>query len=132
LERIPLFVRGGSVVPLGPPRDYVDGCACATTLHVYPDPATAETCSWLYEDDGESTAHRSGDYRLTRFTLAMHDGRLILRRQAEGPFDPGYSRWEIVIHGVEAPPVRGACFVHEPPGVLRASAGLFDELTLEW
>jgi len=39
LERIPLFVRGGTVLPVG-----------AGELRVYP----GEGRSWLYEDDGET------------------------------------------------------------------------------
>jgi alpha-glucosidase (family GH31 glycosyl hydrolase) len=49
LERIPLFVRAGSVVPLA-----------GGELRVFP----GEGVSWLYEDDGETTAARSCATRL--------------------------------------------------------------------
>jgi alpha-glucosidase len=62
LERVPLFVRAGTVLPLG-----------SGELRVYP----GEGRSWLYEDDGESVG---GPSRVTTFDVrgehveARHEG----------------------------------------------------------
>jgi alpha-glucosidase len=101
LERIPLYVRAGSVVPLGQvlqhtgewPPDFL-------RLHVYP--GTGE--SWLYEDDGHSLAHQSGEFQVTHFVCQDDKGCLSVRREIEGPFDPGYEQFAVTIHGLEAAP----------------------------
>jgi len=104
LDRIPVFVRAGSVVPMGPAMDYVgQRPMCPLTLHVYPNTGRADSMSHLYEDDGESLAYRDGAYRLTRFEVKETGDRLDLRREVEGDFR-GCERFTIVVHGVEAPP----------------------------
>jgi alpha-glucosidase len=103
LERMPLYVRAGSVLPLGPALQHTgQGPAGALQLHVYPGSGE----SWLYEDDGHSLAFRSGEFRLTRFVCQSTDRGLDLRREVQGPFDPGYRRFEIHLHGLEAAPRR--------------------------
>jgi len=133
LERIPVFVRAGSVVPMGPVgHNSASSSAGPPTLHVYP----GEGVSWLYEDDGESTSYRRGEYRLTRFTLSTSEGRLELRRDVEGTFTPGYDRFVIVVHGVDGPPkaVEGmpdAGVTYDPQGrTLRVRGGAFDTLSI--
>ena len=60
LKTMPLYVRAGAVIPLGPVRQYVtepvDG---PLTLRVYPG---ADGRFSLYEDDGESFRYEHGDY----------------------------------------------------------------------
>ena len=131
LERWPLFVRAGSVVPMGPPMDYVGQRPVETlTLHVYPGTGV----SWLYEDDGKSLAYRCGEYRLTRFTLAASERKLELMREAEGAFNPGYDRLQVVVHGVERPPeavggLPGAEVSYDSQNrALQVSGGMFDKL----
>ncbi len=135
LERVPLFVRAGSVVVMGPPLDWVGQRATESlTLHVYP----GDGVSWLYEDDGETLSYRQGEYRLTRFTLAASAGRLGLTREVEGPFDPGYARFQVIVHGVERPPeavegMPGAEVAYDAQGrTWQVSGGLFDEVEVRW
>jgi alpha-glucosidase (family GH31 glycosyl hydrolase) len=66
LDRLPLFVRGGAIVPLGPVVQH-DGERALddVTVLVYPDGASAFT---LYEDDGVSNEYRRGRSVRTTFT----------------------------------------------------------------
>jgi len=68
LERVPLFVRGGAIIPLGPVAQY-DGeqPLDEVTLLVYPE---GEASFKLYEDDGRSNAYRDGGWVETRFDCA--------------------------------------------------------------
>jgi alpha-glucosidase len=101
LERMPLYVRAGAVLPMGPVLQHTGQWPPgALGLHVYP--GTGE--SWLYEDDGHSMAYRSGQFQLTRFVLDSTRQGLRLRREVEGPFDPGYARFDITIHGLGSAP----------------------------
>jgi alpha-glucosidase len=65
LETVPLFVRGGAILPLGPEMNYV-GEKPADPLHfeIYPD-ARGEASALLYEDDGITEAYQQGGFRQT-------------------------------------------------------------------
>jgi alpha-glucosidase (family GH31 glycosyl hydrolase) len=77
LERLPLLVRAGALVPMGPivqhtrerPLDEV-------MLRVYPAGASRFE---LYEDDGHSNAYRRGHYALTAFECATSPGAVTVR-----------------------------------------------------
>jgi len=58
LATMPLFVRAGAVIPMGPVKQYVDEPSEAPlTLVVYPG---ASATSSMYEDDGKSFDYRQG------------------------------------------------------------------------
>jgi alpha-glucosidase len=104
LERMPLFVRPGSVLPMGPVMQHTGEWPPDTLqLHVYPGNGQ----SWLYEDDGHSRDYLAGQVQVTRFAVAqLPGGVLALHREVEGSYDPGYDRFEIRVHGLEAAPHR--------------------------
>ena len=71
-DRLPLFVRGGSIVPMWP-----EGTLSWQTrdlgqldLDVYPDADGAFT---LYEDDGVTRRHAEGEYAEQTFTVTSSD-----------------------------------------------------------
>ncbi|HEV2314049.1 MAG TPA: TIM-barrel domain-containing protein [Candidatus Acidoferrales bacterium] len=74
LETIPLYVRAGAVLPLGPVKQYtseqVDGPLSVT---VYPG---ADGSFLLYEDDGKSFNYRKGDWMGIK--MAWNDSRRVL------------------------------------------------------
>jgi alpha-glucosidase len=101
LERMPLYVRAGSVLPLAPVmQSTAEWPPDMLHLHVY----RGEGESWLYEDDGHSMAYRDGKFRLARFVCEEKRGVLTVWRHLEGSFEPGYPRFEVCIHGLKAPP----------------------------
>jgi alpha-glucosidase len=65
LERLPLLVRAGAIVPLGPVIQHTgERPIDEITLLIYPEGTTSFE---LYEDDGRSNAYREGHHALTRF-----------------------------------------------------------------
>jgi alpha-glucosidase (family GH31 glycosyl hydrolase) len=69
LERMPLFVRAGAILPLAPLAQHTDElCDDELALRVYPGAAPSEYV--LYEDDGHSTDYLRGACSRTRVTLA--------------------------------------------------------------
>jgi alpha-glucosidase len=152
LERLPLFVRAGFVVPMAPvvPTGPVSAAGAAMqyvgerpvdplTLHVYPGDGAGQ----LYEDDGHTWAFQNGDCRLTRFALTTTGAppsRLDLRRQAEGRYESECRGFEVVVHGVAGLPHTAAVDdrtieQYELDGsghAVRLSAGLFERLSVEW
>ncbi len=83
LEQIPIFVRGGSIIPFGPDLDYLaqphDG---SLSVLIYP---TESSTFELYEDDGETWAYEQGAYILTRISCTVQaDGlQIVLSHHGE-------------------------------------------------
>jgi alpha-glucosidase (family GH31 glycosyl hydrolase) len=77
LDRMPMFVRGGAIVPLGPVIQY-DGEALLddVTLLIYPE---GESAFELYEDDGASNAYRDGGWAITAIACRAEASRLTCR-----------------------------------------------------
>jgi alpha-glucosidase (family GH31 glycosyl hydrolase) len=69
LSTIPLYVRAGAIVPMGPVRQYaMEPSEEPITLRVYPGADGRSSC---YEDDGISFAHRKG--QCSRFDCTWQD-----------------------------------------------------------
>lgn len=81
LETMPLYVRAGAILALGPVKQYVDEPVDAPlSLIVYPG---ADGASTLYEDDGETFDYRKGEWM--RIEMAWRDTERRLRlRLANG------------------------------------------------
>jgi alpha-glucosidase/alpha-D-xyloside xylohydrolase len=77
LATLPLYVRAGAIVPLGPIKQYteekVDG---PLTLQVYPG---ANATFQLYEDDGNTFDYRKGEWMGINMTWNDSKRRLNLR-----------------------------------------------------
>jgi len=104
LERIPLFVRAGTVLPTWPVQQHTDPQAVEKLiLDVYPGDGN----TWLYEDDGHSLAYASGEYRVTSFECRFErENALTIARRIQGAYRPSYERWEWNIHGLTHRPKR--------------------------
>ncbi|HEY5656699.1 MAG TPA: TIM-barrel domain-containing protein [Myxococcota bacterium] len=103
LERIPLFVRAGSVLPLQSAVSHVGmRPAEPCILAVYPG---ADVSGVLVEDDGETTAYRGGISARTSLRLwSRAGGRLRLEiGRREGPFRLPERPLRVEIHGCPPP-----------------------------
>jgi alpha-glucosidase (family GH31 glycosyl hydrolase) len=77
LKTMPLYVRAGAVIPMGPVRQYVDEPSDEPmALVIYPGDDGAS--SW-YEDDGRTFNYRRGDSMRTMLTWRDADRMLSLR-----------------------------------------------------
>jgi alpha-glucosidase len=98
LETVPMFVRGGTIIPMGPPLNYVgEKPLDPITFNIYPD-NTGSASSKLYEDDGLSPAYKQGAFRRTAFS-AKRAGRgfVVTVGAAEGSYNPGPRKFSFVI-----------------------------------
>jgi|SRR5277367_2784646 len=74
LETMPLYVRAGSIVPLGPVKQYTaEKVDQPSSLSIYPG---ADSSFLLYEDDGSSFNYRKGEW--TGIQMAWNDARRTL------------------------------------------------------
>jgi alpha-D-xyloside xylohydrolase len=96
-ERLPLFLRAGSIVPLGPEVEWSDeNPQGPLTIHVFPGADGAFT---LYEDEGEDMGYLRGEFARIPFRWDDKTRRLTIGRR-EGNF-PGMAakrRIGIVVH----------------------------------
>jgi alpha-glucosidase (family GH31 glycosyl hydrolase) len=95
LGTIPLYVRAGAIVPLGPVKQYVaEKVDAPLSITIYPG---ADGSFLLYEDDGETFEYRKGAWMGAEMT--WDDGKRIFRmRLAEGSRMLPPQRREIEIH----------------------------------
>jgi alpha-glucosidase (family GH31 glycosyl hydrolase) len=101
LLTMPLYVRAGAVIPLGPVKQYTsEPTTTPTTLVVYPG---ADGSSSLYEDDGKSFNYRKGEWMriamrwqdpTRRLTLSLAPGSKML--------PPTTRRFEVRVAGSKA------------------------------
>ena len=76
LDRLPLFVRGGSMIPFGPLKQF-DNEVPDTEIMLLIHPATSGHGA-LYEDDGTSRAYANGAFVLTRFAMTWAEDVLTI------------------------------------------------------
>ncbi len=98
LESIPVYVRGGAILPLGPEMSHSGEKPCdPLTLELYPGDGEFT----LYEDDGHSLAYRQGAYSLRKLRLERSTGLLRLSIAArQGNWQPPASKLVLRLHGV--------------------------------
>jgi alpha-glucosidase len=89
LEIVPMFVRAGTVIPMGPEMNYVgEKPADPMTFMIYPD-ENGQASTALYEDDGVSPAYKQGAFRRTRVSVSRSgNGFQIEVGAPEGRYDP--------------------------------------------
>jgi alpha-D-xyloside xylohydrolase len=83
-ERLPLYVREGTILPIGPEINYTDEKPVdPLTLLVY----TGKSCEFaLYEDEGTNYNYEKGSYSTIRFTYNEERKELTIDKR-KGEFD---------------------------------------------
>jgi len=82
IDTIPLFVRAGSIVPLGAAVESTHEAQAIAKVRVYPGADAAFT---LFSDDGKTYAYEKGAGKVTR--LSWSEARQKLTREG----DPAWS-----------------------------------------
>jgi alpha-glucosidase len=104
LDTIPLFVRQGAIIPLGPLMQYSSQYALnPLTLEIYPG---ADRVLTLYEDDGESNAYQNGEHAETKFEISQTDKEIICHLgQTNGEFSGRVATRTMILNIHQHPPV---------------------------
>ena len=94
LDRIPLFARGGHVIPAHPvaPTSTMDHHPEMLDLHVVVPEEDGECCSCLHEDDGISDAFLREGFLRTTFRLTRQRQRIHLSSKVAGAGFPEFRR----------------------------------------
>ncbi|HEY0763383.1 MAG TPA: TIM-barrel domain-containing protein [Pyrinomonadaceae bacterium] len=94
LDTVPMFVRAGAIIPVGPALNYIgEKPVDQITFSIYPDDAgTASTT--LYEDDGLTPSYKNGVFRRT--TINFRRG-VVSVGAAEGSYNPPPRKFNFVV-----------------------------------
>jgi alpha-D-xyloside xylohydrolase len=126
LEKIPLFVRAGGIIPLGPFLQHTgEKPGAPLELRIYPGSDGAFT---LYDDAGDGYAYENGER--TTIALAWNDaGKTISigTRQGSYPGMPCQRTFRLVIvgpgHGTGSEETSGSEITFDGPAMLRIIRG---------
>ncbi len=110
LERLPLFVRGGALLPMGPPLGSIPDSHVFDELSLHAWPPYTGAAS-VYDDDGRTRAYERGDFSRMRIECSQEEQHLRLRvHPTAGMFAgrPASIKMEAVLHRARAPITVGA------------------------
>ena len=101
LEVVPMFVRGGAIIPLWPEMNYLgEKPADPLTFIIYPD-EEGIAATTLYEDDGASPAYKAGVSRRTPVRVSRTAGGYdISVGLAVGIYAPGPRKLVFIVKSV--------------------------------
>jgi alpha-glucosidase len=105
LERMPLYVRAGAIIPSGPDLHYADEYPLdPLSLDIYP----GNGAFTLYEDDGQSFEYEQGHFCMTSYTLRQEEDRLVFEIGArEGAYIPLKRQLVIKVHAMDEQVAQG-------------------------
>jgi alpha-glucosidase len=112
IDKLPVFVRSGSILPMQPlVQSTMQIPSGPLTLRVYPPNSPIrsvrihQSCSGsLYLDDGISYAYRKGNFLRLSFTCQRTpDGLTVHISPREGSFQPWWNQFSIEVYGASRP-----------------------------
>ncbi len=107
LDVVPVLARDGAILPMNAnphpvsPMEDTD-----RMLWVFPHRREGRSTFRLYEDDGETVAHRRGHFCEVEIAMESTPDHVQLFAHREGVFEPGYSQFTIVLPAYERRPIR--------------------------
>ncbi len=110
LATMPLYVRGGAILPLGPVKQYTgEQVDAPLTVQIYPG---ADGRFTLYDDDGESFNYERGDWMGVEMRWSDRDRRLALQLAPGSRMRPPSRRLRVRVIGT--PTTRDVMFSGAP------------------
>lgn len=102
LDVVPIFVRGGAIIPIGPALNYVgEKPIDPITFSIYPDDKGSASAK-LYEDDGLTPAYKRGAFRRTALNVRRGPRGFVVSIGApEGSYHPGSRKFNFVVKSTD-------------------------------
>jgi alpha-glucosidase len=99
IDKIPLFIKAGAMIPKYPVQQYVGEKEIKELiLDVYYK--EGEENSTVYEDGEDGYAYENGKYSLRNFKLLGKENELIIQQFKDGSFITSYDTFKIQLHGL--------------------------------
>ncbi len=107
LERIPLLVPAGGIIPMGRAMRYVgEQPDDVRQVYVFPHPQQGEGAFTLIEDDGVSLGYQRGEFSEVRLSVTSSPAEIILGCRVGGGYPLPYDQLEFILPPGEQRPVR--------------------------
>lgn len=111
IENIPVFVKGGSFIPMSRQAESTKNYSLkAFDLHYYADQQVKNSRYSLYNDDGETPfAFEKGNFEQMEFTAEEKEGVLVItyvKSVAGGDFAKAKNSISLVVHNLKDKPAR--------------------------
>lgn len=114
MEYIPIYARGGAVIPMWPdaPDSTANYHPSTIELHAFVPEADGEYTSFLHEDDGLTFGFHEGAFYRTNFSLRKEGNGLTVSASVSGGGYPEFARtsFKVIFHNGSGP-VSGAASV---------------------
>ncbi|HDZ13480.1 MAG TPA: DUF5110 domain-containing protein, partial [Pricia sp.] len=99
LDKIPLFIKAGAIIPRYPIQQYVgEKVIEELILDVYY--TKGDENSTVYEDAEDGYAYEDGKFSLRNFKLLGKENELIIQQFKDGSFATSYDTFKIQLHGM--------------------------------
>jgi alpha-glucosidase len=97
VHRLPVFVKGGAIIPMRAVKANTKEPVDTLQLHIY---IGSQNSSFIfYEDDGATFEYQSGQFSRREFSLHTDEKKFIASK-SEGEFKSAYKRTKIILHGL--------------------------------
>lgn len=104
LDRLPLFVRSGAILPEAPVKERADLPSDRLILNVYPEEMRSETI--IYEDDGQTFNFENGSYFEIAIDCQLSNEKVTINLNVEHcGFVPSWETIEVRLHGQKNVPL---------------------------
>lgn len=131
LDRAPVYIKAGAVIPMQPAMQYVgEKNVTELELHIYPATPGTSVTSQIYEDAGDGYSYTSGQNNVRSLTVTAGKlpGDLSLNQRSEGNYNASYNTFKVVLHGLNSIPtlvtIDGQEFTTDTVGRTREIAGV--------
>ena len=124
LDRMPLFVQAGTMLPLQEEN--------TLTLHIYlpgTTPHLQKPALTLYTDAGDGYPVHPKDFRIDRFFILLENGTILIRRETTGDYPWPYPVTRLQFHG-SSPSQAIVDGILMPIQNMSLETGLFNEVVL--
>jgi alpha-glucosidase len=99
LDRVPMYIRGGAVLPIAPIQQYVGEFKInELSLHTYYCKGTVQ--SSLYDDKGDGYQYQEGQYIYRTFDTKGTDKSFEIYQSSVGDYESDYSTYRLILHGM--------------------------------
>jgi alpha-glucosidase len=97
VHRLPVFVKGGAILPMKPVKANTKEISEILILHVY---IGSENSSFtFYEDDGSTFDYQQGQFSKRELRL-LTDERKVILEKTEGSYKSVYTKVKVILHGL--------------------------------
>ncbi|WP_245590568.1 glycoside hydrolase family 31 protein [Adhaeribacter aquaticus] len=99
LNRIPIYIRAGAVIPFYPVQQFIGEKEIQeVTLHIYYIEGSLQ--SILYEDNGLNYDYKEGKSILKTFRVTGSKNTISISQNTAGSYTPSYYKYKIILHGL--------------------------------